>query len=301
MTLEHPRRIRGAVRMARAVGAILVLAASAAHAQKVYQTPQAAGDALLAAVAGSDPAALHEVLGADWKRYIPTAGVDDEDVYAFLAAAARSKSIVTDSPQQAHLAVGPTGWTLPIPIVKRGSGWAFDPRSGADEIRTWRIGRNELDAVQAALAYVDAQKEYAAEDRDGDGRPEFAQRIVSTPGKQDGLYWAALPGEPESPLGPLFAGDVPGGDGYHGYRFQILKAQGPNAPGGARNYVVNGHMTEGFALVAWPSKYGETGVKTFIVSRDGQVYEKDLGPKTDAIARAMTRFDPDSSWSKVAP
>jgi hypothetical protein len=253
------------------------------------------------AIATRDPDALRAVLGADWKRYIPTAGVDDEDVYAFLAAAAKSKSIVADSPQQAHLAVGPTGWTLPIPIVKRGNGWAFDPPSGADEIRNRRIGRNELDAVQAALAYVDAQKEYAAQDRDGDGRPEFAQRIVSTPGRQDGLYWAALPGEPESPLGPLFAGDVPGGDGYHGYRFHILKAQGPNAPGGARSYVVNGHMTEGFALVAWPSKYGETGVKTFIVSRDGQVYEKDLGPKTDAIARAMTRFDPDSSWSKVAP
>jgi hypothetical protein len=190
---------------------------------------------------------------------------------------------------------------LPIPILKRGNGWAFDPRAGADEIRTRRVGRNELDAVQAALAYVDAQNEYAAQDRDSDGRPEFAQRIVSTPGKQDGLYWAALPGEPESPLGPLFAGDAPGSDGYHGYRFHILKAQGPNAPGGARNYVVNGHMTEGFALVAWPARYGETGVKTFIVGRDGQVYEKNLGPKTDAIARAMTRFDPDASWSKVAP
>jgi|APFre7841882724_1041349.scaffolds.fasta_scaffold11743_2 hypothetical protein len=286
------------------VGALSLAAALAAPnalAQGVFPTPEAAGNALVDAIATRDPDALRAVLGADWKRYIPTAGVDDEDVYAFLAAAAKSKSIVTDSPQQAHLVVGSTGWTLPIPIVKRGSGWAFDPRAGADEIRTRRIGRNELDAVQAALAYVDAQNEYAAEDRDGDGRPEFAQRIVSTPGKQDGLYWAALPGEPESPLGPVFAGDLPGSDGYHGYRFHILKAQGPGAPGGARSYVVNGHMTEGFALVAWPAKYGETGVKTFIVSRDGQVYEKNLGPKTDANARAMTRFDPDSSWSKVAP
>jgi hypothetical protein len=301
MTFEHSERTRRVARAARTLVAILVLGASSAHAQKVYPTPQAAGDALLAAVAGSDPAALREVLGADWKRYIPTTGVDDEDVYAFLAAAAKSKSIAEDSATRAHLSVGTQGWTLPIPIVKRGGGWAFDPSSGAEEIRTRRIGRNELSAIQASLAYVAAQKEYAGEDRDGDGRTEFAQKLVSTPGKQDGLYWASLPGEPESPLGPVFAGDVPGSDGYHGYRFHILKAQGPSAPGGARGYVVNGHMTEGFALVAWPARYGETGVKTFIVSRDGQVYEKNLGPKTDAIARAMTRFDPDTGWSKVAP
>lgn len=301
MTLELSRRVRIAPRIAAAAGAVLLFAVSAVHAQKVYPTPEAAGNALLSAVANSDPDALREVLGADWKRYIPTANVDPDDVYAFLGAAAKSKSIVTDGAQRARLAVGAQGWTLPIPIVKRTNGWAFDPKAGADEIRTRRIGRNELDAIQSSLAYVDAQREYAAEDRDRDGRKEFAQKLVSTPGRQDGLYWASLPGEAESPLGPLFAGDLPGSDGYHGYRYRILRAQGPNAPGGARDYVVNGHMTEGFALVAWPAKYGETGVKTFIVSSDGQVYERNLGPRTDAIAGAMTRFDPDAGWSKVAP
>jgi hypothetical protein len=221
-------------------------------------------------------------------------------VYAFLAAAAKSRKLVPEGGDRAHLAVGANDWTLPIPIVRTRAGWRFDTRAGAEEIRTRRIGANELAAMQAALAYYDAQKEYALADRNGDGMLEYAQRLISTPGKQDGLYWAALPGEEESPLGPVFGDDKPG-DSYHGYYFRILKRQGPNAPRGAYDYVVKGRMIAGFALVAWPVKYGDTGVMTFLVSHDGQVYEKDLGPGTDAIARAMTRFDPDASWQKVTP
>jgi hypothetical protein len=298
MTRSFTCRARNTV--ASVAIALLVATWAPAHAQQAFSSADAAGEALVGAIAASDPDALKRVLGADWQRYIPTADVDQDDVYAFLAAAAKSRRIVAQTADQAHLAVGPGGWTLPIPIVKRPGGWQFDTRAGAEEIRVRRIGRNELAVIQAALAYYDAQKDYALADRNGDGVLEYAQRIISTPGKQDGLYWAALPGEEESPLGPLFGGDRPA-DGYNGYHFRILKAQGPNAPGGARDYVVKGRMIAGFALVAWPVKFGDTGIMTFVVSQAGQIYQKDLGPNTDAIARAMTRFDPDSTWERVTP
>jgi hypothetical protein len=289
------------VRMTAALAAAGALTiAAAANAQQPFASPQAAATALVDAIATSDPDALRKVLGADWKRFIPTADLDQDDVYAFLGAYAKSNKVVRDGADKAHLAVGPNDWTLPIPMVQQGGSWRFDPRGAAEEIRTRRIGRNELAALQGALAYYDAQKEYATADRNGDGVLEYAQLIISTAGRRDGLYWAALAGEPESPLGPLFGDDQPG-DGYHGYRFRILKAQGPNARGGAYDYRIKGRMTGGFALVAWPVKYGDTGVMTFMVNHDGQVYEKDLGPGTDAAARTMTRFDPDRSWQKVAP
>jgi hypothetical protein len=295
--LMQMKRVRMAVALA-AAGALAI--AAPARAQQPFASPEAAATALVDAIATSDADALRKVLGADWKRYIPTADVDQDDVYAFLAAHAKSSKVVRDGADKARLAVGPSDWTLPIPMVQQGGSWRFDTRAGADEMRTRRIGRNELAAMQGALAYYDAQKEYATADRNGDGVLEYAQLVISTPGKRDGLYWAALAGEPESPLGPLFGDDLPG-DGYHGYRFRILKAQGPSARGGAYDYRIKGRMTGGFALVAWPVKYGDTGVTTFIVNHDGQVFEKDLGPGTDAAARAMTRFDPDKSWQKVAP
>jgi Protein of unknown function (DUF2950) len=274
--------------------------AGPSHAQQDFSTSEAAAVAFADALATNNPDALRTVLGADWRRYIPTDGVDMDDVYAFLAGWAKSHKILTDSPSTAHLAIGESDWTLPIPIVKRGDSWRFDTRAGGDEIRTRRIGSNELAAIQAALAYYDAQKDYALVDRNGDGVLEYAQRVVSTPGKNDGLYWAALAGEPDSPLGPLFGDDRPGDD-YHGYYFRILKAQGPNAPGGAYDYRINGRMVSGFALVAWPVKYGDTGVMTFMVSHDGKLYERDLGPGTDAAARAVTRFDPGPAWQAVSP
>jgi hypothetical protein len=220
-----------------------------------------------------------------------------EDRTNFLAAWARNHKVVTNG-DKAMVEVGTHGWTLPIPLVKTGTGWSFDTRAASEEMRIRRIGRNELAAIQVVLAYVDAQREFAARDWDGDGARSYAMKNLSTPGKRDGLYWASLPGEPESPLGPAFA-DAKPGQPYHGYAFRILTAQGPAAAGGAKSFVKNGRMTEGFALIAWPAKYDYTGVMTFIVNQDGVVYEKDLGPNTAAAAAAIKAFNPDSTWQKA--
>jgi Protein of unknown function (DUF2950) len=278
----------------------LIVVANPAGAQQSFPSPDAAAAAFTDALATNDPQAMGKVLGSDWRQYIPTAGVDMDDVYAFLAAWAKSHKIVPNGATEAHLAVGDQNWILPIPIVTHGDGWHFDTVAAADEIRTRRIGSNELAAMQAALGYYDAQKEYALVDRNGDGVLEYAQRILSTPGKHDGLYWTAQAGEPESPLGPAY-GDARSGHDYHGYNFKILTAQGPHAPGGAYGYRIQGRMVSGFALVAWPAKYGDTGVMTFLVSHDGQLYEQDLGRDTGAVARAMTRFDPGPGWRAVSP
>jgi len=274
--------------------AVALFAASPAWAQKAFPTAQAAADAFVEAFATNDDAAKREMLGADYRRFVP-ADVDAEDVTAFLAMSAKRRAIVNDTADRAHLAVGAEGWTLPLPIVKSADGWRFDVKAGAQEMQIRRIGRNELAAMQALLAYFDAQKEYASADRDGDGIIAYAQRFASTAGKHDGLIW---PDDPiASPLGPLYGNETRDGV-YHGYRFRILKAQGAGAPGGARDYVVNGRMTRGFAAIAWPAKYGETGVMTFMVSHDGIVYEKNLGAGTDAAARAVTRYNPDG-WHAV--
>ena len=209
----------------------------------------------------------------------------------------RFKSIAYGKVQ---IAVGPEDWTLPIPIVKKDERWRFDTQAGAEEMRTRRIGRNELAAMQAVMAYYDAQKEYAISDRNGDGMLEYARKLISSPGKHDGLFWPVADGEAESPLGPLFGDDTPGND-YHGFYYKILTGQGPNAPGGAYDYLINNRMMAGFALVAWPVTYGDSGITSFLVNHDGQVYQKDLGPETDQIVRAMTQFDPDSSWEAVSP
>jgi hypothetical protein len=240
------------------------------------------------------------VLGADWKRYVPLDDATADDRTTFLAAWAAGHAIVPTGSDRAAVGVGKRGWTLPIPLVKTGAGWKFDASAAPAEMRVRRIGRNELAAMQASLAYVDAQKEYAARDWDGDGVRSYAMKAVSTPGKRDGLYWASLPNEPESPLGPAFA-DAKVGQPYHGYVYRILTAQGTNAPGGAKGYVKNGRMTEGFALIAFPARYGDTGVMTFIVNHDGVVHEKDLGPNTLAAAAAIKAYDPDASWQKVVP
>ena len=274
------------------------LASGASFAQKAYPTPDATAQAFVDALARSDVEALRTVLGPEWRRFVPAGAVDREDVYEFLGAWAKQHKVVLEQPDKALLAVGAGDWTLPVPIVKSAAGWRFDPSAGVDAMRSRRIGRNELDAMQAALAYFDAQKEYAQKDRDGNGVLEYAQKFVSAPGKHDGLYWPDATGQDESPLGPLYAGQR-SSEGYHGYHFKIIKAQGKDAPGGAYDYVIGNRMRGGFALIAWPIQYGETGVMSFIVSHDGRVYEKDLGPGTDAAARAMARFDPDVSWHKV--
>jgi hypothetical protein len=287
--------------LSAAVGAVALAAtlaiAAPAHAQKAFPTPEAAADALIDGIARHDPDAVNTVLGTDYKRYIPMDDTSAEDRTNFLAAWARNHKVVTTG-DRAVVEVGTHGWTMPIPLVRTGAGWSFDTRAAAEEMRIRRIGRNELAAIQVVLAYVDAQREYAARDWDGDGAKSYAMRNLSSPGKRDGLYWASLPGDPESPLGPAFA-DARPGQPYHGYAFRILTAQGPNAPGGAKSFVKNGRMTEGFGLIAWPAKYDYTGVMTFIVNQDGVVYEKDLGPNTATAAAAIKSFNPDSSWQKA--
>jgi hypothetical protein len=278
-------------------GALLALA-SLAHAQTAFPTPEAAAEALVDGIARHDRDAIKSVAGADYEKYFPSSTTDPDDITNFLAAWARGHAIVPAGNDKAFLGVGKNGWTLPVPIVKTAAGWKFDTQSAPEEMRVRRIGRNELAAIQVALAYTDAQKEYRQNDRNGDGVREYAMHGLSSPGKRDGLYWASLPGEPESPLGAEFA-DAKTGQPYHGYLYKILTAQGANAPGGAKSYVKNGHMTEGYALVAWPAKFDDTGVMTFIVNQDGIVYQKSLGPNTDAMARAIKAYDPDASWQKV--
>ena len=206
--------------------------ATVALAQSTYPTPDAAADALVDGIARHDGDAIKAVIGPDYDKFIPVGSADPEDVTNFLAAWAQAHRIVPAGGDKAFLGAGKYGWTLPIPIVKSAAGWHFDTKGAADEMRIRRIGRNELAAIQVALAYTDAQEEYVARDWNGDGVKEFATRGLSSPGKRDGLYWASLPGEPESPLGAEFA-DAKAGQPYHGYLYRILTAQGKDAPGGA--------------------------------------------------------------------
>jgi hypothetical protein len=273
---------------------------STSIAQQAFDTPVLAADAFVDAVAKNDTEALASILGDDWRAFIPTDDIDQTDVDAFLDAWNKKHRFKQIAYGKGLIAVGREDWTLPIPIVKQGERWHFDTRAGAEEMRIRRIGRNELATIQAVMAYYDAQKEYALTDRNGDGMLEYARKLISSPGLHDGLYWPVQEGEAESPLGPLFGDDTPGND-YYGYYYRILTAQGPNAPGGPYDYLINDHMRAGFALVAWPVTYGDTGVTTFLVSHAGMVHQKDLGPETDATARAIMRFDPDSTWTAVPP
>jgi hypothetical protein len=219
----------------------------------------------------------------------------------------KGNRIQLDDAHKATLVVGTDEWPFPIPIVQQGSAWHFDTEAGAQEIINRRIGRNQLNAIEVCRSYVQAQREYAAA-REGEKKPrEYARKFVSSPGRHDGLYWPVRPGEKESPIGPLMASArAEGYDGrdpkhrrrepYHGYYYKILTRQGAAAPGGAHDYVANGHMTGGFGLVAFPAKYGDSGVMTFIVTQDGIVYEKDLGPDTLATAQAMTDANSDHTW-----
>ena len=269
-----------------------------AAAQRFFPSPQAAVDALVDSLARQDDAELRALLGPGGNALIALDELSAEDRYDFLAAWSQGSRVIAEGRSRARLVLA-NGWSLPIPVVRSEGGWAFDARAGRKEMQTRRIGRNELAAIESMRAFVAAQQEYAALNRQGGGSGAFAQKIVSTPGQRDGLYWPTAAGEPQSPLGPLFEGRNLKG-GYHGYQFRILKAQGPAAAGGAKDYVKGGRMTDGFALVGWPIRYGETGVMTFMVNQDGQVFQKSLGPKSAALAGAMTRFDPDSSWQAVA-
>ena len=212
-------------------------------------------------------------------------------------------------PDRRVLVIGDKAWPVPIPIVRTGERWRFASEEGEDELLNRLVGANERNAIYVLRAFVDAQRVYASRDRNGDGVFEYAQKLRSTPTRQDGLYWAADPakGEEPSPVGPLLAESAPylegrqAGDPYRGYHFKILTRQGPDAAGGAYNYLVNGRMIAGFAMVAYPADHGHTGVMTFIVNHNGQVFEKDLGPNSAKVGAALTSFNPGAGWKKVAP
>jgi hypothetical protein len=291
------------------LGGVFVFAASApAVAQESYKTPEAAADALAGAARTGDRAALIKVLGPDGAD-IASSGdpVADSDLRKkFVETYDVKHQVKMDGDAKATLIIGSEDFPVPIPLVRKADAWQFDTAAGRQEILARRIGRNELDAIQSSLAYVDAQNDYAAKDRTGAGSGVYAQRIVSSTGKKDGLYWPASAGGDESPLGELIAEATrqgyrvgEGRTPYHGYYFKILTRQGPDAPGGALDYVVNGKMIGGFALVAYPAEYRNSGVMTFIVNHNGVVFQKDLGPQTDKLAERMTSFNPDQTWTKV--
>ena len=279
--------------------------------QKSFKSPEEAVKALSDTVKGDDTKALLTIFGPAGKELIFSGDevADKAGRDRFVKAYEEMNKLVSKNDKKVILHVGNEDWPFAIPIVKEGEDWFFDTKAGKEEILNRRIGRNELNAIQVCLAHVDAQREYVLKDRDGDKLLEYAQKFKSGEGKKDGLYWEAKEGEEQSPLGPLVAkaakegytgkksGDKP--SPYHGYRYKILKAQGKNAPGGAYDYVVKGKMIGGFALVAYPAEYGNSGVMTFIVNQDGVVYEKDLGKDIEKIATAMKKFDPDKTWKKV--
>ncbi|KGQ19308.1 hypothetical protein LF41_2956 [Lysobacter dokdonensis DS-58] len=282
------------------VSLIALAFATPAFAQQAFPSPDSAGDALVKALGTkeADAMQLAALLGKDWRTYIPTGSVDRTDVDAFLAKYKERHAWTDIDAERKMLAVGADSWTLPVPLRKDAKGWHYDLAAGADEIRARRVGRNEIDVIEALRTYHDAQNDYAEIDRDGDGVLEYARKLVSTDGRHDGLYWADDDSGEISPLGPLFGDDTPKSD-WHGYRYRILESQGASAPGGAYKYTLGDNMSRGFALVAWPVKYGDTGLKTFMISHDGGVFERDLGKDTDKTVAKMKTFDPDSGWQAI--
>jgi hypothetical protein len=285
-----------------------IVASSMALAQQDYKTPQDGVDALVATARSGDQKAALVVLGRGGEDIISSGDkVSDDAVRArFVASYDTKHQIAMDDDSKAILVIGNNDYPFPIPLTRNKNGtWLFDTAAGRQEILARRIGHNELDAIQTSLAYVDAQNDYAAKDR-GDGEGVYARRFISESGKKDGLYWPTAQGEEESPLGELFAAasrqGYRAGEGrspYYGYYYKILTRQGPAATGGAVDYVVRGQMIGGFALVAYPAEYRNSGVMTFIVNHDGTVFQKDLGPDTAKLAEAMTSFNPDKTWTKV--
>jgi hypothetical protein len=298
----------------RGTGAALLLALIAAcdslsGGQAVYDSAEQAGQALIAAVDSGETAALLRVLGDDAQPVVESGdGVDDANTRAaFLAMYAATHRWESETPDTATLIVGEDDWPFPFPLVKEDRGWRFDTSNGIEEILDRRIGENELAAIQASLAYVDAQREYYWSNPDRLSLLHYARRLVSTGDRKDGLYWDAPEGETPSPLGELFAAARAEGylvDGalqpvpYYGYHFRLLLGQGEHAAGGAYDYLVGDQLIGGFALVAYPAERGSTGVMTFIVNHDGIVFSKDLGPDTTKLATEMPLFDPDASWKR---
>lgn len=303
--------LAGITVMTLAAAALAPDCQAAGVTQKRFATPDEAAQALVVAAKADDLKAMEAILGPGSRALIISGdGVaDNAGRDRFVAAYEEQHSLEAKSSGVMILRVGADTWSLPIPIVKRGNGWGFDAGKGKKEILKRRIGRNELRVLEVLDAYVDAQQEYASKDCGGAGKVEFAQRIISSPGTHDGLFWVAKEGEPQSPFGPMIAKAAREGydtkDGnlspFHGYYFKVLKGQGPHATGGAYQYVVKEKMILGFAMVAYPAEYGNSGVMTFLVNQEGIVYEKNLGKQTRRFAENLTLFNPDRSWKKVKP
>ena len=311
--ISQPRAKRGIMvnrticALALIVMAPITLAATAGP--KSFASPEAGIAALVEAVKVDDQPMLHGILGSHGSKLTSSgdAVADRQNRETFLKAYGEAHKLVLEGNTKATLVIGQDEWPMPIPLVKSDGGWRFDTQQGEKEILARRIGRNEMAAIQVCLAIVDAEREYATLDLDSDGIPEYAPKFVSAPGKRDGLYWQTKTDDPLSPLGPLLATATQEGytrsasrplAPYHGYFYRILTRQGKDAPGGAYDYFVNGKMIGGFAVIAYPARYGASGVMSFIVNHDGVVYEKDLGKNTAAIASKMTTFNPDASWKR---
>ncbi|HME71125.1 MAG TPA: DUF2950 domain-containing protein [Myxococcota bacterium] len=305
----------------RLTGLMLSIAVSAASAlsstgtaaanQRTFSSPEQAADALAAAWRSGGKEELLAIFGPAGEKLVCSGDpVAERQARERLASSYdEGHRLETEGTRRVVLLLGKDEWPYPMPLVREGAGWRFDVKAGAEQIIDRRIGRNELNAIQVCRAYVEAQRDYAAKDGLGDGLHEYAQQVESSEGKHDGLYWRTSEGEEESPLGPLVAAAQAQGYGtasaegqapFHGYFYKILTRQGKNAPGGVRDYIVNGHLTGGFALVAFPAKYGDSGVMTFVVNQDGIVFEKNLGRNTAEIARHMTEYNPDKTWN-IAP
>jgi hypothetical protein len=278
--------------------------------QPLYASDEDALNAMMTAVKAQDHEQVHRILGPAWKELVSGDKVEDANAFTeFAHRAAERTRLQKEDDTTSIIYVGNDDWPFPIPLTRTPDGkWFFDTEAGKTEILARRIGENELDTIQVCRKYVVAQREYAGEDHDGSGVLKFAQRILSTPGKMDGLYWKTSPGQEQSPFGHLFAAAATEGyeqttgqphEPYHGYHFRVLKRQGSAAPGGKYDYVINGNMIAGFALVAFPVDYESSGIMTFIVNQQGNVYQNDLGPHTTELARQMTEYNPDSSWTLV--
>lgn len=303
-----PRLFSGALTMFVML-MVLTVMAEVAEGQKRFNSPQEAVTALVDAVRDANNAELLAILGPGSEDLISSGDeVADKNARTrFLLALEEKNSLEQSDDNRVILVIGARDYPFPIPIIQVEGAWRFDTQAGMEEILNRRIGRNELHTIEVMQAYTDAQREYATRVHDG-GVQEFAQKFASSEGKRDGLYWQAGENEEESPFGPLIArateegyrgglDDVPP-EPFHGYYFKILKAQGEHASGGAFDYAADGKMVLGFALVAYPAKYGASGIVTFIVNQQGVIYEKDLGPETETVAAAMTLYDPDDSWRK---
>ena len=282
--------------------ATALFGATLRESQRTFATPQEAVQAIIDAAEHNDAAALLQLFGPDGKDILESGDpVEDKESRAeFVRSAHEKLQIEQDpaNPDRVSFSVGEQDWPFPVPVVRKDGKWRLDPISGRLEILARRVGRNELNTMEVCRGYVEAQLEYASEDHDKDGILKYAQNIASAPGKQDGLYSENAPQHPVTKAFASAAG-APKPEPYHGYYFRVLKSQGPAATGGAFDYVVKGKMIGGFALVAWPAEYGVSGVQTFIIDHEGLLYGKDLGINTAALARQITRFNPDKSWRRV--